>query len=458
MEIKEVLEPCLGGRRAQPSHRVLLEPRRAGAGDVEHCRHLDAALGRAVVQSVDEAEHVALDRRQLELEQELQLRPQRRHVAQLRGLRLAAAHEVDERAGRPVLLGERQVERDRRGERGGVAHARDVHSNRLGQLLFRRRAPQLRGEHRARLLEAHEEVVDVHGQPDRPRLAGERARDALPYPVGGVRGEAELPLRVEQIGRADQAEVALLDEVLHQDALVGVPLGDPDDQPQVALEHLLARRLASPQLLLQLRRREAQRGGGLLRRGHAAEAPLELLLLRAQRVGAAHLARQLDLLLLRQHAPRGDALHVPHDRVGRGRRLRRLPPPPRGGARRGGVRLDVLPRRERRLRRRGGGGPPGGLADARGEGTGGGEDERAGEREEEREEEGGARAAEVHRASHGGEGGTEGKGGGRRERRPSGGRGRGKAGGGEGKREVRRGARRMDVGGGGGRGRRAGEG
>ena len=80
---------------------------------------------------------------------------------------------------------------------------------------------------------------DVHRDADRARLVGERARDRLADPPGRIGRELEALAVVELLGRADQAERALLDQVEERQALVAVVLGDRDDQPQVGLDHLL---------------------------------------------------------------------------------------------------------------------------------------------------------------------------------------------------------------------------
>ncbi len=74
----------------------------------------------------------------------------------------------------------------------------------------------------------------VRGQPDRARLAHDRALDRLPDPPRRVGGEAEAALGVELLERVDQPEVALLDQVGQREPAVRVVLGDADDEPQVA--------------------------------------------------------------------------------------------------------------------------------------------------------------------------------------------------------------------------------
>ena len=56
---------------------------------------------------------------------------------------------------------------------------------------------------------------DVYGQPYRPPLVGQRPRDGLPDPPGGVGAELVAAVRVEFLDGTHQAEVALLYQVQH---------------------------------------------------------------------------------------------------------------------------------------------------------------------------------------------------------------------------------------------------
>ena len=97
----------------------------------------------------------------------------------------------------------------------------------------------------ARLLEqlalgAHHlvDLLDhVHRDADVAVLVGDGPGDGLPDPPGGVRGELVALAVVELLHRADEAGVALLDEVEQVHVLGVVVLGDGDDQAQVRLDH-----------------------------------------------------------------------------------------------------------------------------------------------------------------------------------------------------------------------------
>ena len=78
------------------------------------------------------------------------------------------------------------------------------------------------------------ELLDhVHRQPDDAGLLGDAAGDRLAYPPGRVGRELVALGVVELLDRADQAGVALLDQVEHRHLGAAVLAGDRDDQPQV---------------------------------------------------------------------------------------------------------------------------------------------------------------------------------------------------------------------------------
>ena len=93
-------------------------------------------------------------------------------------------------------------------------------------------------------LRAHQ-LVDrldhVHGDADRARLIGDRARDRLADPPGGVGRELVAALVLELVHGLHQADVALLDQVEELQPAVRVLLRDRDDQAQVRLDQLALR-------------------------------------------------------------------------------------------------------------------------------------------------------------------------------------------------------------------------
>ena len=79
-------------------------------------------------------------------------------------------------------------------------------------------------------------VGDVHRKADRASLLRQRPRDRLADPPRGVGRELEAELVVELLHRADQAEVALLDQVEQRHARLRVVARDRHHQPQVRLD------------------------------------------------------------------------------------------------------------------------------------------------------------------------------------------------------------------------------
>ena len=144
----------------------------------------------------------------------------------------------------------------------------------------------------------------VDGQPDGAAGVGHGAGDRLPDPPGGVGRELEALGVVELLDRADQADVALLDQVQERHAVAGVALGHRHHQPQVGLQQV--------------------RLGGLAVDGQRLVVPLlgggEALLLGEQALGVeAGLdpLGQLDLLLGGQQRGLADGVEVHAHEVGR---------------------------------------------------------------------------------------------------------------------------------------------
>ena len=78
-----------------------------------------------------------------------------------------------------------------------------------------------------------------------PRLVCERPCHGLADPPGRVRGELEAVAVVEFLGRANEPDRALLDQVEKRQALVAVVLRDRDDEAEVRLDHRLLRRVVA---------------------------------------------------------------------------------------------------------------------------------------------------------------------------------------------------------------------
>src|SRR5581483_411235 len=135
---------------------------------------------------------------------------------------------------------DRLLERDRRLR--GAADLVDLVRGEVevaGDLERERLAAQLGAELALGADDLVELLDDVHGHANRARLVGERAGDRLADPPRRVRGELEPLAVVELLGRADEADRPLLDQVEERQALVAVALGDRDDEAEVRLHHLL---------------------------------------------------------------------------------------------------------------------------------------------------------------------------------------------------------------------------
>src|SRR5690606_13471316 len=76
----------------------------------------------------------------------------------------------------------------------------------------------------------------VHGDPDGAGLVRDGAGDRLPDPPGGVGGELVSAGVVELLHRADEPQVALLDQVEQGQTAAQVALGDRHHQAQVRFD------------------------------------------------------------------------------------------------------------------------------------------------------------------------------------------------------------------------------
>src|SRR6266542_5895390 len=103
-----------------------------------------------------------------------------------------------------------------------------------------RLAPQLLEQGTLHPDQAVDGLHHVDRDADGAGLVGDGPRDRLPDPPGGVGAEFEALLVVELLDRADEADVALLDEVQEAHAAADVLLGDADHQAQVRLGQTLA--------------------------------------------------------------------------------------------------------------------------------------------------------------------------------------------------------------------------
>src|SRR6185369_9122368 len=120
---------------------------------------------------------------------------------------------------------------------------RDVHP--LGDLGVRRFAAELLEEHARPLADAVQRAGAIERNAHDAALLRQRLENGLPDPPDRVRDELD-PLRlVELVCGADQAEVALVDQVGQRHALILVLLRHADDEAQVGAHELVERLLVA---------------------------------------------------------------------------------------------------------------------------------------------------------------------------------------------------------------------
>ena len=83
----------------------------------------------------------------------------------------------------------------------------------------------------------------VQRHADDAALLGEGLENRLADPPDGVGDELDALGLVELVGRADQAEVALIDEVFQRNTAFAVQLGHQDHEAQIGLDQALRRPL-----------------------------------------------------------------------------------------------------------------------------------------------------------------------------------------------------------------------
>ncbi len=114
-----------------------------------------------------------------------------------------------------------------------------------GELGQRRLAVELLSELTARAEKLADILGDMEGQPDRPSLVDERARDRLANPPRRVGRKLEAELVVELLDGAHEAEVPLLDEVEKRHVGARVIASDGHDEPEVRLDQAPPRRVVA---------------------------------------------------------------------------------------------------------------------------------------------------------------------------------------------------------------------
>ena len=183
---------------------------------------------------------------------------------------------------------------------------RDVHF--LGQLFGRGLAAQVLQQLALDAAELVDHLDHVHRNADGAGLVGHRAGDRLPDPPGGVGGELVTLCVVELFDRADQAEVALLDQVEERHTAARVALGQRDDETQVRFQQVVFRAVA---VAADPRHVAALRGGQLLALLRDLGHQLRGVQPRLDALG------ELDLFLGIEQRDLADLLEIGTHRVGR---------------------------------------------------------------------------------------------------------------------------------------------
>ena len=130
----------------------------------------------------------------------------------------------------------------------GLAHFLDGDVHALGDFFGRRLAAELLNQ----LALGADELVDgldhVHGDANGAALIGDGAGDSLANPPSCIGGEFVAAAPVEFVNAAHQADVAFLNQIEEMHAVIGVFLGDGDNQAKIRLGEFLFGRcdLASP--------------------------------------------------------------------------------------------------------------------------------------------------------------------------------------------------------------------
>ena len=107
----------------------------------------------------------------------------------------------------------------------------------VGDLLRAGLVIELLGEFAGRAQVDIQFLDHVDRQPNGAGLVHDAALDGLANPPGGVGGKAKTPLGVEFFHGADQAQVALFNQIQQGQAAIDVPAGNFHHQAQVTLNH-----------------------------------------------------------------------------------------------------------------------------------------------------------------------------------------------------------------------------
>ena len=133
---------------------------------------------------------------------------------------------VDHRRERDVLVGDLEQ----------IRNVLDRNFDAFGDLFRGRRPLELRAEVGLGLADAIEQVGLLLWKPERAALVAQGMDDRLPDPPDRIGDELDLFLRIEALGRLDQADVALVDQVQKGEPAPAVALGVGDHEAQIRLD------------------------------------------------------------------------------------------------------------------------------------------------------------------------------------------------------------------------------
>ena len=222
----------------QLSDRLVLDLADALARDAEDLADLLERVRLAVVHAETQAQDVCLTLCQRVEDLAERLGQQRVARGIRRTRRIVVLNEGAD--GRILLVADRRIERQRVRRRAvRLDDLLDWEIQLLGDLLERRLAAELLHELAVAARGLVDDLHHMHRNADRSCLIGNGARDRLPDPPGRICREFVSLCIVELVHRADQARVALLNEVEDMQAAAGILLRNGDDKAQVCLGQLV---------------------------------------------------------------------------------------------------------------------------------------------------------------------------------------------------------------------------
>src|SRR3989449_2286162 len=231
----KVLQPLRPGRVTQLAQRLGLDLADAFARHAELTADFLQRAGAAVIQPKAQLQHLALTwgERLQDVFQLLLEHGKRCRLGRGQGVLI-----LDEIAQMTVFLfTDGRLQGDRLlGNLDDFAHTLHREAHRGGDLLRGRLTTQLLQQGARDADELVDRLHHVDRDTDRPGLIGQGPGNCLPDPPRGVRAELVSLAPVKLFDRADQTQVAFLNEVQEQHAAAHVLLGDADHQAQVRLD------------------------------------------------------------------------------------------------------------------------------------------------------------------------------------------------------------------------------